>query len=69
MKQLSGFWDNFAKKNFSIYEFFGLKRAIEYVGIVGIAITKKWLAFLNSIAKCVHILKQYNFIGSRIFFF
>jgi hypothetical protein len=34
---LSGSWDNFAKKkNFSVYEFFVLKRAIGYVGIVGI---------------------------------
>jgi hypothetical protein len=46
---LSGSWDNFAKKNFSVYEFFGLKRAIGYVAIVWIAI-KKQLAFLNSIA-------------------
>jgi hypothetical protein len=38
---LSGSWGNFAKKNFSVYEFFGLKRAIDgYAGIAGIAVTK-----------------------------
>jgi hypothetical protein len=42
LNQSNGSWDNFAKKNFSVYEFFGLKRAI---GFVGIAITKNGWRF------------------------
>jgi hypothetical protein len=33
------------KKNMSVYEFFGLKGAIGYVGIVRIAITKNYWRF------------------------
>jgi hypothetical protein len=55
-----GSWDNLAKKNFSVYEFFELKRAIGYVGIVETAITKTgWRS-------CIVLPSLYMFKSNKI---